>query len=234
MFPILLLTLFFGVFLMLAKVVRSQATAELNEHRKTRARCGLSGAEIARRILDTGGARSVSVVAVEPGEPNRYLPRTKKLELDHNIFHSRSLTAVAVAARTATQGLQQLEKYPPYLWRREVLRLSRAAVLIALLASATLMAARFASARLLTVGVILGWTSLVILNLSTLAVEWNANQRALKLLSLERLIERDGAEREQLAQLLRSAAWYETAAMLDAFKSPFAPLQRLFRRSAQG
>lgn len=229
MLPAIFLTIFFGLVLMAAKAMRSKAAEALDEFRNTRARCGLSGAEVARRILHCGGAPTVEVTDAGPGEPNRYLPRIKKLELDRATYHGRSLTAMALASRAATQAIQHRENYPPFLWRREAIRLNRAAVLIAMIAFAAVLAARLGNFQLLAVATVIGWTGLVILNLFTLPVEWDANKRALQYLTADRLVERDSGERDDLGTLLRAAAWHDSAAILDSFASPFGPLKRIFR-----
>lgn len=229
MLPAVFLTVFFTAVLFVARAVRGKARGELDEFRKTRSRCGLSGAEVARRILHCGGAATVEVVDAGPGELNRYLPRVKKLELDRATYHSHSLTAMALASRAATQAIQHRENYPPFLWRREAIRLNRAAVLIAMIAFAAVLAARLGNFHLLAVATVIGWTGLVILNLFTLPVEWDANKRALQYLTADRLIARDSGERDDLGALLAAAAWHDSAAILDSFTSPFGPIKRMFR-----
>jgi Zn-dependent membrane protease YugP len=71
----------------------------------------LSGAAAARHILDAAGFSEVSIEPVHGQLTDHYDPRTKVLRLSENVYGSRSLAAVGIAAHEAGHALQDAENY---------------------------------------------------------------------------------------------------------------------------
>src|SRR5512143_3151457 len=81
---------------------------------------GLTGAQIARRILDANDLRQV---AVEPGEgflSDHYDIGRRALRLSPEVFHGRSLAAAGVAAHEAGHALQDRAGYAPLRLRTAI------------------------------------------------------------------------------------------------------------------
>jgi Zn-dependent membrane protease YugP len=66
----------------------------------------LTGAAAARHILDSAGATDVEIEAMPGQLTDHYDPRTKVLRLSENVYGSRSLAAVGIAAHEAGHALQ--------------------------------------------------------------------------------------------------------------------------------
>ena len=71
----------------------------------------LTGAAAARHILDSAGATDVEIEAVPGQLTDHYDPRTKVLRLSENVYGSRSLAAVGIAAHEAGHALQDAQGY---------------------------------------------------------------------------------------------------------------------------
>ncbi|MCX7402583.1 MAG: zinc metallopeptidase [Planctomycetia bacterium] len=71
----------------------------------------LSGAAAARHILDSAGATEVVIEPVPGQLTDHYDPRTRILRLSENVYSSRSLAAVGIAAHEAGHALQDVQGY---------------------------------------------------------------------------------------------------------------------------
>jgi len=71
----------------------------------------LSGAAAARHILDSAGATDVAIEPVDGHLTDHYDPRGKVLRLSHEVYGSRSLAAVGIAAHEAGHALQDAQNY---------------------------------------------------------------------------------------------------------------------------
>jgi Zn-dependent membrane protease YugP len=71
----------------------------------------LSGAAAARHILDAAGATDVAIEPVAGHLTDHYDPRTKVLRLSQDVYGSRSLAAVGIAAHEAGHALQDAQNY---------------------------------------------------------------------------------------------------------------------------
>jgi len=71
----------------------------------------LTGAAAARHILDSAGATNVEIEAVPGQLTDHYDPQTKVLRLSENVYGSRSLAAVGIAAHEAGHALQDAQGY---------------------------------------------------------------------------------------------------------------------------
>jgi uncharacterized protein len=80
----------------------------------------LSGAAAARHILDQAGLQNISIEMV-PGEmTDHYDPRDKVLRLSTDVYQSRSLAAVGIAAHESGHALQDAKNYAPLAIRNAV------------------------------------------------------------------------------------------------------------------
>ena len=77
----------------------------------------LSGAAAARHILDLAGLQDVPVEAVPGRLSDHYDPRAKVLRLSHEVYQSRSLAAVGIAAHEAGHAIQDARAYAPLVVR---------------------------------------------------------------------------------------------------------------------
>ena len=149
-------------------------------------RPGMTGAAVARRILDSNGLSHVRIEEV-PGElSDHYDPRTEVLRLSATSCHSNSVAAVGIAAHEAGHALQHGKGYPFLRLRMALVpvcnigsNLAMPLFFIGLLFSYTVP---YLAEPLMLLG-IGAYALAVLFQLVTLPVEFNASKRAIRCLS---------------------------------------------------
>lgn len=201
MLPGLLLTLYAQW-----KVKSAYAEAQL-----VPAPVGLTGAEVAARILRSSG---VSGVGIEEGHgflSDHYDPTARVLRLSPDVYHGQSLAAFGIAAHEAGHALQHGQGYLPLKFRTGLLAF---AALGGNLSWILLMAGLFlASAQLFLAGIVL-FSGTVLFQLVTLPVEFDASSRARRLLRELNLV--GAVEDREVGRVLNAAALTYVAATLTA------------------
>jgi len=191
-----------------------------------RAASGLTGAQAARRILDTNGLQSVGI---EPGRGflgDHYDPRKRVLRLSPEVYQGRDLAAVGVAAHEAGHAIQHGEGYAPLQIRNAIVPLasfgSNTAMIIfimGMMISATASRsvtgpAPWGMGEYLMVGALGLFSIGVFFQLINLPVEFDASARARRVLVSCGVIAPQ--EDAQVGKVLNAAAWTYVAATLSA------------------
>lgn len=83
----------------------------LNKYSKIRSTAGYSGAQVARRMLDSNGLNDVAIEETRGFMTDHYDPRSKTLRLSPQIFRGNSIAAAGVAAHEAGHAIQDGEDY---------------------------------------------------------------------------------------------------------------------------
>jgi len=173
---------------------------------------GLSGDEIAKRLISHEGLFDVSVEQVQSRLSDHYDPREKVLRLSPAVSQGQSVAAAAIAAHELGHAVQDNENYGP-------LRL-RAALVPAVnigsyLGWILLMVGFFLQiTQVAWLGVFV-FASGAVFALATLPVELNASQRARTMLSMAGLIGSD-EEKRGVDRVLNAAAMTYVAALITA------------------
>jgi Zn-dependent membrane protease YugP len=149
-------------------------------------RPGMTGAAVARRILDSNGLSHVRIEEVAGDLTDHYDPRSQVLRLSSVSCHSNSVAAVGIAAHEAGHALQHGKGYP-------FLRLRMALVPVCNIGSNLAMPLFFIGLLLayyapelsgpLMLAGICAYGLAVLFQLITLPVEFNASRRAMNCLS---------------------------------------------------
>lgn len=84
-----------------------------DKYSKVRTFTGVSGAEVARRILDINGLNNVKVEMVSGFLSDHYDPRTRTLRLSPNVYQSNSVAAAGIAAHESGHAIQHAQAYAP-------------------------------------------------------------------------------------------------------------------------
>ncbi len=176
---------------------------------------GLTGAQVARHILDTKGLQEVGIEPAKGVLSDHYDPRAKVLRLSEAVYGVPSVAAAGIAAHEAGHAIQDAEDYLPLEARSAIVPVVKAGSTVApLVFMGGLMVG---SSMLMWVGAILfGLSSLFAL--VTLPVEFDASARALRLLESTGIIEDEG-EMDGARKVLRAAAWTYVAAAVAAIGS---------------
>ncbi len=134
----------------------------------------LSGAAAGRHILDSAGLTNVQVEEIAGQLTDHYDPRDKVLRLSTDVYKSRTLAAVGIAAHEAGHALQDAAAYAPLVIRNAIVPVASFGSNISML---LIILGAFFNAMLIWVGIGL-FSAVVFFQLVNLPVEFNASSRA--------------------------------------------------------
>lgn len=179
---------------------------------------GLTGAEVAERMLRENHIHNVKVTHVRGQLTDHFDPRTMTVNLSDAVYASRSVAAAAVAAHECGHAIQHARSYAPLVLRSQLVPLvqfaSSAATWVILLGLIILASTQ--NELLCWIGV--GMIALsALFSIITLPVEYNASARALEWLRQSRLMTEVQLGQAQIS--LRWAARTYLVAALSAVAS---------------
>jgi Zn-dependent membrane protease YugP len=174
-------------------------------------RNGMTGAQAAAAVVRASGLPDVEIRAVQGRLTDHYDPRNRTLNLSPDVGQASSVAALGVAAHEAGHAIQDARRYAP-------MRLRQAFVPVASIGSSLAVPVIFIgliinSLGLTNIGLAL-FTAIVLFQLITLPVEFDASKRALVALRDGRLLEAE--ELDGAKQVLDAAAWTYVAGFVAA------------------
>lgn len=151
-------------------------------------RRGLTGAEVARRILDAQGLGYITIERVHGHLSDHYDPKAGVIRLSDATYASTGIAALGVAAHEAGHALQHAEGYAPIKLRSAIIPVTRIGSMLAMplfilgliFADASYLGSGLGSVLMLTG--ILFFSFSTLFQLVTLPTEFNASSRALRIL----------------------------------------------------
>ena len=170
---------------------------------------GMTGAEVARRILDMNGLSYVVIEHVKGNLTDHYDPRSRVLRLSDSVFSSRSVAALGVAAHECGHAIQHAKGYSPLKIRNSIFPVVNISSSLAV--PIILLGFLFNTSFLVDAGIIL-FSAVVAFQLVTLPVEFNASSRALAILENGYFLE--GTEVKSARKVLSAAALTYVASAL--------------------
>ena len=179
---------------------------------------GLSGAEVAAEILRTEGIHDVRIEPSHGFLSDHYSPTDKVLRLSPDVYSGRSIAAAGVAAHEVGHAVQHARSYP-FLGMRSALVpvVQFASPLAVPIIIVGFLLSGFVGSSIGQIVVIAGlalFTFVVVFQLVTLPVEFDASRRALHAINVGGILR--GAENEGARDVLRAAAWTYVAAAVSA------------------
>ena len=171
----------------------------------------LSGAAAARHILDSAGLGNVDVEMTPGHLSDHYDPRQKVLRLSHEVYQSRSLAAVGIAAHEAGHAIQDARNYAPLVVRNLAVPAAGFGSNIGLLLA--FFGVVFSLQPLLLAGIIL-FSFVVFFQVVNLPVEFNASSRAKEQLATLGIV--SAGDMTYVRKVLNAAALTYVAATLQA------------------
>jgi Zn-dependent membrane protease YugP len=184
-------------------LVQSRLRGKFREYSETPIGSGLSGREVAEKMLRDHHIAGVQVISVEGQLTDHYNPMKKTVNLSHDVYHGRNAAAAAVAAHECGHAVQHATAYA-------MLNLRSALVPVVSVASRWVMWVLLAGVllvqtfpQLLLVGIVLFATT-TLFSLVTLPVEFDASRRALVWLETSKVA--GGLEHRQAKDALNWAA----------------------------
>src|SRR5574344_87938 len=101
----------FGFFMILSLIVSQTLKSKFNKYSKQTLRSGLTGREIAEKMLRDNGIYDVKVISTPGQLTDHYNPATKTVNLSEPVYNSNSISAAAVAAHECGHAVQHATAY---------------------------------------------------------------------------------------------------------------------------
>jgi Zn-dependent membrane protease YugP len=177
---------------------------------QVRAASGLTGAEAASRLLTSAGISDVKIVQTSGMLSDHYNPVTKTLALSTEVYGAPSIAAIGIACHEAGHAIQHAKAYAP-VWLRSIL-VPTANIGSNLGYFVMLFGLMLHRMGLFLVGVAL-FSLVVLFQLVTLPVEFNASSRAKQLAFEQGLV--TTSERDGMSRVLSAAAMTYVAALVS-------------------
>ncbi|MDT3404402.1 zinc metallopeptidase [Mucilaginibacter terrae] len=95
----------------ISMIVQWRFRSKFKEYAEIPLTSGLSGAEVAERMLRDHGISNVQVMSVEGQLTDHYNPENRTVNLSPDVYHSRSVAAAAVAAHECGHAVQHAQSY---------------------------------------------------------------------------------------------------------------------------
>lgn len=199
--------LYFLVVLIIPIYAQMKVKSTFEKYSRVSSTSGLTGAEVARKILHDNGIFNVDVVETSGHLSDHYDPRAKVVRLSSANYHGRSVAGTAVAAHEVGHAIQDANDYSFLRFRHSLVPVANFSsnfsyifIIIGVISRAS---------NMLLLGIILLLAG-VLFQLVTLPVEFNASSRALKQITTLGIV--DSSENKYAKRVLNAAALTYVAA----------------------
>lgn len=162
--------------MLLSLAASGNVSATYKKYSKIENARGMTASEVAERILKGAGISDVRIERIEGELTDHYDPKNKVVRLSEGVYYSTSVAAIGVAAHECGHVLQHYNGYLPIRVRNAIVpvvnfgsNLSWPLILLGVL---------FGLTRLVDIGIIL-FTLVLLFQIVTLPVEFNASKRAI-------------------------------------------------------
>lgn len=188
-----------GVIALISWAVSNKLKSKFKHYSKMHLQNGMSGAEIAEKMLHDNGIRDVRVISVSGQLTDHYNPKDKTVNLSEAVYHQRNAAAAAVAAHECGHAVQHAKAYSWLTMRSKLVPMvsvaSRMSMFV-IMGGIILMAMTGFGMVVSVIG--LGLFAMgTLFSFITLPVEYDASNRALAWLESSRMLtpqEHDGAK----------------------------------------
>jgi Zn-dependent membrane protease YugP len=186
-------------------IASARVRTTYSKYSQFRSNSGMTGAEAAERILHSQGIYDVAVQHVSGNLTDHYDPRNRTLSLSDATYGSASVAAVGVAAHECGHAVQHARNYVPLRIRGAMVPVVNFGATLSwpLIIIGILMSRSLAGHYIINLGIIL-FSLVVLFQLVTLPVEFNASRRAVRILEEQQIL--DSEELVYTRRVLRAAA----------------------------
>ena len=199
-------------------IVQARLRSVVSKYSQVPMPAGLTGAEIAEKMLRENGVHGVTVTHTGGYLTDHFNPQTMTVNLSDDVYYGRSITAAAIACHECGHAVQHAQGYAPLQMRSALVPIvnfsSQAASWLIIIG--LIMTASSGSQLMCWIGVGLMCVS-ALFSIITLPVEYNASDRALEWLQSSRLLVGEDLEGAKIS--LRWAARTYLVAALSAIAS---------------
>lgn len=213
------LFLIFISFALASWIVSAQLKSRFKKYSKTFLPSGLSGREVAEKMLRDNGITDVKVVSVKGMLTDHYNPANKTVNLSTEVYNGSNVASAAVAAHECGHAIQHAQAYAPLQLRSALVPLQNVSVrllniiFISMFLGAVLLPTVI-SFDLALIVIIACYGVFTLFAFITLPVEFNASSRALRWLNVAGITR--GRSHEQAKDALKWAASTYVIAALSA------------------
>lgn len=205
-----------GVLFLIGMLVSNKLKSKFKEYSEVPLSGGLSGKEVAERMLRENGIYDVKVTSAQGFLSDHYNPADKTVNLSPDVYAGSSIAAAAVAAHECGHAVQHATAYSMLQLRSKLVPVVQVSTTLSqwiILAGIGFMGFGGGNQVLLLVGIVL-FTFSTIFSLVTLPVEYDASARALRWMESTGLTTR--TEHDQAKDALKWAARTYVVAAVSA------------------
>ena len=173
--------LIIGAIFLISMFVQSRLRSKFEFYSKVHLRNGMSGKEVAEKMLRDNGINDVQVISVPGQLTDHYNPENKTVNLSEAVYMQRNAAAAAVAAHECGHAVQHAVGYSMLQFRSKMVPVVNISsrLLQFVLMGGILVMAMSGNKTILAVGVVL-FAITTLFAFITLPVEYDASNRALK------------------------------------------------------
>lgn len=190
---------------------QSKINSAYSEYSQVRTINGYTGQQVARMMLDEAGLFDVRIELINSKLGDHYDPASKILRLSPEVYSGASISSAGIAAHEVGHALQHKERYAPLVIRNSIVPIVNIGSNVSWMLFFVGILLGFKG--LTTLGIIL-FSGVVIFQLITLPVEFDASTRALNILKSRGILY--GDETKSAQKVLDAAAMTYVAATLMA------------------
>lgn len=195
--------------LILALIAQLGVKRAYAKYGQVRVASGMTGADAAMNVLRHYGMTDVRIEHIPGNLTDHYDPRAKVIRLSDGVYGSASVAAVGVACHEAGHAVQHAKGYVPVKLRNAILPVCNIGSKLGIpLAVAGLI---FSADLLVNVGLLL-YSLVVLFQLATLPVEFNASRRAIRVIDDTGMLSQEELPGAQ--SVLRAAAMTYVASLV--------------------
>jgi Zn-dependent membrane protease YugP len=179
---LLAIALFVGTML-LSLWATMRVKSVYNRYSQVPASSGATGAEVAAAILDRAGIRDVEIISHDEMLGDHYDPMHKRLVLSTQNFYGNSVAALGVAAHECGHAIQHKIAYAPLTWRMAAVGATTYANQVVMWLPIIGFATGMIRGQTMMILMASAWGIIMLFNLITLPVEFDASRRAKEILA---------------------------------------------------
>jgi len=220
--------LFIGAGMLLSLWAQFRVKSAYARYSQVASRSGLTGADIAQRILQANGINGVRIEGIRGSLTDHYDPKARTLRLSEGVYGTRSIAAAGIAAHEVGHAIQHAQNYGPLKFRSAwvpVANLGGGLSMMVIMAALAMGGAATATGQSLATAGILMFATTTVFTLITLPVEFDASRRALATLESGGVMPKD--EIAGARKVLSAAALTYVAAFVTSLLTLFYYLVRL-------
>ena len=202
--------------IILALYAQIKLSLTYNKYSKIGNSRGLTGADVARMILDANGLWDVKIQHISGKLTDNYNPQTNVVSLSDSTYSSTSVAALGVAAHECGHAVQHATGYLPIKIRSALVAITPLGTKAGFIL--ILIGLIFSTPNLALIGLAL-YSLIAVFQFVTLPVEFNASNRALETLRIDNILDDD--ELPYAKKVLSAAAMTYVAALVSSIAEIF-------------